>query len=100
MIQITEKYKCCGCEACAQKCPRQCIQIRTDEEGFWYPEINKMECIECGLCEKVCPVINQNEDKRPLKVYAAINPDVEVRQNPLPAVFFHCLHNIFFLRKE
>lgn len=91
MIQITEKYKCCGCEACAQKCPRQCIQIRTDEEGFWYPEINKMECIECGLCEKVCPVINQNEDKRPLKVYAAINPDVEVRQKSSSGGIFSLL---------
>lgn len=91
MIQITEKYKCCGCEACAQKCPRQCIQMRTDEEGFWYPEVNKVECIECGLCEKVCPVINQNEDKRPLKLYAAINPDIEVRQKSSSGGIFSLL---------
>lgn len=99
MIQITEKCKCCGCEACAQKCPRQCIQMRTDEEGFWYPEVNKMECIECGLCEKVCPVINQNEDKRPLKVYAAINPDVEVRQKSSSGGIFSLLAQ-YILSKE
>lgn len=99
MIQITEKCKCCGCEACAQKCPRQCIQMRTDEEGFWYPEVNKVECIECGLCEKVCPVINQNEDKRPLKVYAAINPDVEVRQKSSSGGIFSLLAQ-YILSKE
>lgn len=91
MIQIIDKYKCCGCEACVQKCPRQCIQVRTDEEGFWYPEVNKMECIECGLCEKVCPVINQNEDKRPLKVYAAINPNAEVRKKSSSGGIFSLL---------
>lgn len=91
MIQITDKYKCCGCEACAQKCPRQCIQMRTDKEGFWYPEVNKIECIDCGLCEKVCPIINSNEIKRPLKVYAAINPNEEIRQNSSSGGIFSLL---------
>ena len=25
MLQITDKSKCCGCNACVQRCPKQCI---------------------------------------------------------------------------
>lgn len=58
MIQIKEKKDCCGCWACSNICPKQCIKMEEDKEGFRYPEVNKNICIECGLCEKVCPVLN------------------------------------------
>ncbi len=69
MINITEKSNCCGCSACVQRCPKQCITLKEDEEGFLYPQIDKNECIECNLCEKVCPlkvlaVKNRNEEER------------------------------------
>lgn len=79
MIQITEKDKCCGCNACVQKCPKSCIAMQEDKEGFLYPQVNIELCIDCGLCEKVCPVINQNEPRKPLKVYAAKNNNEEIR---------------------
>ena len=58
MIKITDKKDCCGCWACHNVCPRQCIDMLEDSEGFRYPIINASECTECGLCEKVCPVIH------------------------------------------
>ena len=79
MIQLKDKFACCGCSACATACPKQCISMREDEEGFLYPSIDKSVCIDCGLCEKVCPVIHQSEARRPQKVYAAINPDEAIR---------------------
>lgn len=79
MIQIAQKTDCCGCEACVQRCPKQCISLKEDEEGFLYPIVNKDECIDCGLCEKVCPVINQNERHNPIKVLAAKNKDENIR---------------------
>ena len=79
MLQITDKSKCCGCNACVQRCPKQCIEMHDDKEGFLYPVIDTAVCIDCGLCEKVCPVINQNEPKKPLRCYAAINPDENIR---------------------
>ncbi len=79
MIQLKDKSACCGCSACATACPKQCISMREDEEGFLYPFIDKSVCIDCGLCEKVCPVIHQSEARRPQKVYAAINPDEAIR---------------------
>ena len=33
--------------------------MKSDSEGFWYPEVNKIECIECDLCIKVCSAINK-----------------------------------------
>lgn len=79
MIHITDKPQCCGCNACVQACPKQCIQMYEDDEGFLYPRVDTTRCIDCGKCEKVCPVINQAAPQRPLKVYAAIHPDEAVR---------------------
>ena len=37
MIILNNKHNCCGCSACAQRCPKQCITMQEDEEGF--PEL-------------------------------------------------------------
>ena len=80
MIYLQDKKDCCGCSACVQRCPKQCIKMEEDNEGFLYPLVDKNKCIDCGLCEKVCPVINQSEERKPLNVYAAINDDDVIRQ--------------------
>lgn len=79
MIKIKNVQDCCGCSACAQRCPKQCISMQMDNEGFLYPQVDISKCIDCHLCEKVCPVINQYEARTPLNVYAAKNSDDEVR---------------------
>lgn len=71
MIQIREKRDCCGCGACVQSCPKSCVTMQEDGEGFLYPEVDMSLCVDCGLCEKVCPVIHHGEDRKPLTVYAA-----------------------------
>lgn len=48
--------ECVGCEACSNICPKQCIRMEQDKEGFFYPTINNDLCINCHLCEKVCPI--------------------------------------------
>lgn len=58
MIEIKDKKDCCGCSACAQACAKGCITMEMDREGFRYPKIDKASCVDCGLCEKVCPVLN------------------------------------------
>lgn len=79
MINIVDKSKCCGCNACVQRCPKQCITMYEDEEGFLYPQVDIINCIDCGLCEKVCPILNQNKPKRPLKVFAVKNNNEDQR---------------------
>lgn len=40
MIQISDKTKCCGCTACASVCPKNCISMQCDGEGFLYPVVD------------------------------------------------------------
>ena len=79
MIHITQKTDCCGCSACQQICPKRCISLKMDIEGFWYPEIDVEACIDCNKCQMVCPVLHQDEERPPLLVYAASNKSDEVR---------------------
>lgn len=82
MIRITDKQKCCGCNACGDICPKGAITFKTDIEGFWYPEVNMDTCIDCHLCEKVCPIIEPakqiNRYDEPV-VYAAYTKDDTIR---------------------
>lgn len=75
MIVLQTKKDCCGCAACMQKCPKKCISFFEDNEGFTYPEIDNAVCVDCGICEKVCPVLNQQASKMPIKIYAIKNND-------------------------
>ena len=80
MIDIQDKKDCCGCSACVQCCPKQCIKLYEDEEGFLYPKVDNSICIDCGLCEQVCPVLNQAEERKPIEVFAAKNTNEEIRK--------------------
>ncbi len=71
MIKIQSKQDCCGCAACVQRCPKRCISMKEDNEGFLYPVVDESICIDCGLCEKVCPIINRPE-KLPVKEVLAV----------------------------
>jgi coenzyme F420-reducing hydrogenase beta subunit len=79
MIRLENKTDCCGCNACVQSCPKDCITMQEDNEGFLYPSINIETCIDCSLCEKVCPEIHQGKGRKPLQVFAAKNKNEKIR---------------------
>lgn len=91
MINIIDKVNCCGCSACASACPKRCITMKSDNEGFLYPHLDKDTCIDCGLCEKVCNELHPFPQRSPLQVWAAINKDEEIRLKSSSGGIFHIL---------
>ncbi len=95
MINIADKKKCCGCYACYQVCPKHCITMRPDEEGFYYPHVDEQTCINCGLCEKVCPELDTEklDNWKIPKVYEAYSKDEEIRIKSTSGGLFSILAN-------
>mgnify|MGYP005946129211 CR=1 FL=1 len=65
------KEKCVGCKSCEQSCPKHCISIGENKEGFWYPIVDEKNCVECGKCLKTCPAENIEQHRNmPQTVWA------------------------------
>ena len=82
MINIQNKVDCCGCNACGDACAQGAITFKTDNEGFWYPEVDKEKCTNCHLCEKVCPMLHKPDNVEryaEATVYAAYTKDEAIR---------------------
>ena len=81
MRLFVSKWECSGCRACEQICPRKCIHMEYDTEGFMYPEIDEQSCVQCGLCQKICKDQgNAVSDALHLN-YAAYNKNREIRSH-------------------
>lgn len=93
MIKIEKAEDCCGCGACAQKCPKKCIELQQDSEGFFYPRVNLENCINCGLCESVCPFrIETNRGKaEPLECWACHTQNTKIIKNSSSGGIFSLL---------
>ena len=67
MPNLVNWEQCCGCGACASKCPKQAITMQPNHEGFLHPVVDTEKCVECGACEKVCSGVKTalNENTQP-----------------------------------
>ena len=82
-IEINEPSLCSGCHACFNACPKSCISMLEDGEGFLYPTVDSEKCVLCGACVSVCPVINPIKTDRRLDdviAYGAYNKDEKIRE--------------------
>lgn len=71
-LENKDKYECNGCGICTLVCPKKCITMKQDNEGFFYPVIDEEKCIKCGKCQKICGNIKlDNHYDR--KAFIAIN---------------------------
>ncbi len=50
--------RCKGCEFCVEYCPRDVLAMSAEfnRKGYHPPVVVKPgECVNCGLCEVICP---------------------------------------------
>ena len=72
--------------------------MKQDEEGFMYPIVDKTKCVNCGLCDKVCPVKNAKENNKIQHAYIFQNSDDQIRREStsggaFTAIAEHVLNN-------
>lgn len=91
MIDIKDKRNCCGCSACASICPKQCISMVSDNEGFLYPILDESKCIDCGACEQVCIQLKPFHKIEPMITLAAINKNINLRLKSASGGIFYAL---------
>ena len=100
MIEIKNKQDCCGCSACEQVCHVNAIEMKMNEEGFYYPQVNKSLCVNCDKCKRVCP-IRQGSPERKVepKVYVCQNKSLHTRLDSTSGGVFSALAQ-FVLEKD
>ena len=83
-----DAYNCCGCGVCAEACGHSAIEMKKDELGFKIARVNEDRCIDCSLCDRICPFINNRCDNPNPVAYAARHKNIEeVRRSRSGAIF-------------
>lgn len=91
-IKLADKNICTGCGACYNACTKNAISMTEDQDGFLFPKINKEKCVNCGICSKVCFVINKKEKNyRPLNIYAAVAKNIQIAKTSSSGGIFSLL---------
>ena len=89
---LCSKNSCTGCLSCQNICPKNAIQVITDKQGFWQPQIDKEKCINCGLCHKSCPVYFKPHNEENLaEIYACWHKNPKKRQQAASGGLFTAL---------
>ena len=100
MIDIQNKYDCCGCNACGDACATRAISFKIDEEGFWYPHVDASLCTNCGRCEKVCPILHvedlKNHGQYQPKVFGGYHKNIAIRFDSTSGGAFSALANAMY----
>lgn len=78
VLKVVDHESCCGCGTCEAVCPKQCIHLKEQVDGFSYPTVNEEMCITCGLCVKKCPELSRNALYEVKNVYAACCRDLSL----------------------
>lgn len=100
ILENFNKEMCCGCSACKNICPKNAIEMKYDDQGFLYPNIDYDKCVNCGLCVKVCDFkkFKPNTEAK-IDAYALKHKDHEEVNTSRSGAFFMALANYFLDKK-
>lgn len=88
ILGLTET--CTGCFACANACPKDAISLSANFEGFYFPIVETNKCINCGLCDKVCPQIMPQRYSTMQRAYYGWSKKDDIRkQSSSGGIFYH-----------
>lgn len=89
MIQIPSN--CTGCSACISACPKGCLTQSVDTCGFMIPHLDPAECIDCHVCERVCPALNTNRCCIPKEFLVGQNKSYNITQKSSSGGIFYLI---------
>lgn len=93
---IVPGKNCTACGACVQKCPKSCISMKEDENGFLFPQVDTDECIGCGLCDRVCHLnINMRNDETKMAFACTHCSDDVLKESTSGGAFTAIAESIF-----
>lgn len=99
MTNICSYLYCTGCGVCANVCPKHCIQMQENNEGFLYPIVNEALCVQCGKCQQICPALKQPEVHDEADFYMAWHKDKNVLLNSSSGGAFTALADFILSKK-
>ncbi len=88
---LKNKADCSGCTACVDSCPKKCIEMKQDSEGFYYPVIDEERCIDCGLCRRICPSVQGIKADAEPQAYVGYSTEKQLRKNSSSGGIFGAL---------
>lgn len=95
MIDAVKRKRCYGCGVCVGACPKSCISMKLDAQGFRYPICDAAACSHCGLCLKACP--SHTPSQQPAfdtQAYASLCRDQEIRRRSASGGLFYALAQV------
>lgn len=105
MPTLADSLTCMGCGACSAVCEHSALHLNEDSLGFLTPEIDDEACTLCGMCEDVCPVlengkshfstVNPKNFPKTWRVFGAQNVDESVLSNSSSGGVFWALTKSF-----
>lgn len=81
MPKLAKDKYCTGCMACVDACHHNAITAGVRKGGQIYPVLDSSKCVDCRLCENVCPIVKPvalNELSE-MKVYGGWANEEQVR---------------------
>lgn len=86
-LRFGNKNECNGCGICALICPKKCIHMEKDNEGFYYPIIDYEKCIHCNRCKNICSNDKTVENYKRQAYIAINNNDIERQKSASGGMF-------------